>query len=125
MGFKPGTTLTLDNALKMMMVKSANDVAVAVAETVGGSVEGFADAHERRGRAARHDALALRQPARPARRAAGHARRATWRCSTRALLIEFPQHRDYYKLHAIQIGGKVVLKNYNTLARALSRRERA
>ena len=28
MGFKPGTQVTLDNALKMMMVKSANDIAV-------------------------------------------------------------------------------------------------
>ena len=27
----------------MMMVKSANDIAVAVAETVGGSIAGFAD----------------------------------------------------------------------------------
>ena len=41
MGFRPGTMITLDNALKMMMVKSANDIAVAVAETVGGSVAGF------------------------------------------------------------------------------------
>src|SRR6478735_5592937 len=43
MGFKVGTTLTVDNALKMLMVKSANDVAVAIAEGVGGSLEGFAD----------------------------------------------------------------------------------
>ncbi|MBI3700955.1 MAG: D-alanyl-D-alanine carboxypeptidase [Afipia sp.] len=43
MGFKPGTTVTLDNALKMMMVKSANDIAVVIAEGVGGSVDGFAD----------------------------------------------------------------------------------
>ena len=43
MGFKLGTTLTIDNALKMLMVKSANDVAVAIAEGVGGSLEGFAD----------------------------------------------------------------------------------
>ena len=41
MGFKPGTTLTLDNALKMMMVKSANDVAVVIAEGVSGSVDNF------------------------------------------------------------------------------------
>ncbi len=37
MGFKVGTVMNLDNALKMMLVKSANDIAVAVAETVGGS----------------------------------------------------------------------------------------
>jgi D-alanyl-D-alanine carboxypeptidase len=33
--------LSLDNALKMMMVKSANDMAVVLAEGVGGSVDGF------------------------------------------------------------------------------------
>ena len=43
MGFKPGTTVTVDNALKMLMVKSANDVAYVLAEGVGGSVEKFAD----------------------------------------------------------------------------------
>jgi D-alanyl-D-alanine carboxypeptidase (penicillin-binding protein 5/6) len=33
--------MTVDNALKMMIVKSANDIAVAVAEKVGGSEAGF------------------------------------------------------------------------------------
>ena len=42
MGFKPGSVLTLDNALKMLMVKSANDVAMAIGENVGGSQEAFA-----------------------------------------------------------------------------------
>ena len=42
MGFKPGIQLTLDNALKIIMVKSANDVAQTIAENLGGSVEGFA-----------------------------------------------------------------------------------
>ncbi|MBN8980261.1 MAG: serine hydrolase [Rhizobiales bacterium] len=43
MGFKPGTQVTLDNALKMLMVKSANDIAVVIAEGVGGSIDGFAN----------------------------------------------------------------------------------
>ena len=43
MGFRPGTEVTLDNALKMLMVKSPNDVAVMVAEGVSGSIEAFAD----------------------------------------------------------------------------------
>ena len=42
MGFAPGAQVTLDNALKMLMVKSANDIAVTVAEGVSGSVEAFA-----------------------------------------------------------------------------------
>lgn len=36
MGYKQGNVLTLDNAIKIMLVKSANDIAVAVAETVAG-----------------------------------------------------------------------------------------
>ena len=41
MGFKPGTLVTVENALAMMMVKSANDMAVVLAEGVGGSIDGF------------------------------------------------------------------------------------
>ena len=43
MGFNPGSEVTLENALRMLMVKSANDIAVTIAEGLGGSVEGFAD----------------------------------------------------------------------------------
>jgi D-alanyl-D-alanine carboxypeptidase len=43
MGFKAGTQLTIDNALKMMLVKSANDMAVVLAEGVGGSIDGFSE----------------------------------------------------------------------------------
>ena len=42
MGLRPGTQVTIDNALKMMLVKSANDMAVVLAEGVGGSIDGFA-----------------------------------------------------------------------------------
>jgi D-alanyl-D-alanine carboxypeptidase len=43
MGFKAGTGLTVDNALKMLMVHSPNDVAVVLAEGVSGSIEKFAE----------------------------------------------------------------------------------
>jgi D-alanyl-D-alanine carboxypeptidase len=43
MGFRPGTLVTLDNALKMLMVKSPNDVAITIAEGISGSVEAFAN----------------------------------------------------------------------------------
>ena len=38
---KPGSKMTLDSALKIMLVKSANDMAVVVAETVGGNLDNF------------------------------------------------------------------------------------
>src|ERR1700716_4104611 len=42
MGFPVGTQVTVDNAIKMLMVKSANDMAVLLAEGVSGSIERFA-----------------------------------------------------------------------------------
>src|SRR4051794_22786031 len=41
MGFAVGTVMTLDNALKMLLVKSANDIAVAISETVSGRESAF------------------------------------------------------------------------------------
>ena len=42
MGYRPGTLIPMRDALAMLIVKSANDVSMAIAETVGGSPEGFA-----------------------------------------------------------------------------------
>lgn len=43
LGIKPGDTMTLSQALQIMLLYSANDVAMLVAEGVGGSVEAFLD----------------------------------------------------------------------------------
>ncbi len=98
MGFKPGSTFTLDNALKMMMVKSANDIAVAVAETVGGSVDGFA---ERMNAAARQLGMTRSHFVNP------HGLPDEGQVSSardmailaRALLTEFPEDRPYFAIH--------------------------
>ena len=41
-GLKAGDTLTLNQALHALLICSANDAAIAIAEHIGGSVEGFA-----------------------------------------------------------------------------------
>jgi D-alanyl-D-alanine carboxypeptidase len=41
LGVPPGTSLRLEDALTVIMVKSANDVSVAIAEAIGGSEEAF------------------------------------------------------------------------------------
>ncbi len=41
MGFKVGTKITMENAFAMLIVKSANDIAVGIAERVSGSEEAF------------------------------------------------------------------------------------
>lgn len=43
LGIQKGDTMTLDQALHALLLKSANDVAIMVAEHIGGSVEGFSD----------------------------------------------------------------------------------
>ena len=43
LGLKAGDTMTLDQALRIMLLYSANDVAMLVAEGVGGSVDHFVE----------------------------------------------------------------------------------
>lgn len=40
-GLAAGDTMTLDQALRLLLVYSANDVAIMIAENIGGSIEGF------------------------------------------------------------------------------------
>jgi D-alanyl-D-alanine carboxypeptidase len=42
LGLEPGETISVENAIKAIVTRSANDVAVAVAEAIGGSESGFA-----------------------------------------------------------------------------------
>lgn len=42
-GLKEGDQMTLDQALRVLLINSANDAAVMIAEGIAGSVEGFAD----------------------------------------------------------------------------------
>lgn len=42
-GVKPGDTMTLAQALHILLIYSANDVAMMIAEGVGGSVDGFVE----------------------------------------------------------------------------------
>lgn len=115
MGFKVGTRLTLDNALKMLLVKSANDVAVTIAEGVGGSMAGFADlmnANARRlGMTQSHF---INPNGLPAENHVSSARDLA--ILARALIVEFPEYQSYFDIHAIRYG-KRVMRNYNSLLR--------
>jgi D-alanyl-D-alanine carboxypeptidase len=113
MGFKPGTEIRLDNALKIMMVKSANDVAATIAENIGGSIDGFAElmnAHAQRlgmasSRFANPHGLPDERNQTSARDMAILAR---------ALLLEFPDHKDLFDIGAVQFGRRI-MRNTNGL----------
>src|SRR4029453_8361354 len=42
LGLRPGETISIDDAIKAVVPRSANDIAVAIAETIGGDEERFA-----------------------------------------------------------------------------------
>jgi D-alanyl-D-alanine carboxypeptidase len=51
LGLRPGDTLKVEDAIKGLVTKSANDAAVVIAETLGGSEENFAAMMTRKARA--------------------------------------------------------------------------
>lgn len=50
LGLRPGSTISVEDAIKALVTKSANDVAATVAENVGGSEEAFAEQMTRKAR---------------------------------------------------------------------------
>ena len=113
MGYAVGTQVTVDNALKMMMVKSANDMAVLLAEGVDGSIENFADdmtktAH----RLGMTQSNFVNPNGLPADGQIVSARDMA--ILARALIHDFPEYNFYWHIPAIKFGRRVV-RNYNSL----------
>lgn len=116
MGFKPGTEVTLENALKIIMVKSANDTSITIAEGVAGSVEAFAaemnDVARGLGMKDSHfvNPNGLHNPAHvsSARDMAILARR---------LLQDFPQHASLYGIGALQLNGRIIATHNGIIGR--------
>jgi D-alanyl-D-alanine carboxypeptidase len=116
MGFPLGTQVTIDNALKMLMVHSANDMAVLLAEGVGGSIEGFADQMnsnaERLGMVQTHY---VNPNGLPAEEQITSARDLA--IVARALIREFPEDSFYWHIPAIKFGKRVIRNTNNMLGR--------
>jgi len=113
MGFKPGSEVTLDNALKMLMVKSANDLAVVIAEGLSGSVENFADqmntTGERLGLRESHFANPNGLP-----NPQHYSSARDFALIARALLHDFPEHTDLFSIGALSLNGRTI-PNHNGL----------
>lgn len=113
MGFKPGTVVTLDNALKMVLVKSANDMAVVVAEGVGGSMPAFVD--EMNATAAHLGMTGTHYENPNGLPNPGQVSTARdLAILARALIYHFPEHEMLFRIPAIKLG-KRVLRTYNRL----------
>jgi D-alanyl-D-alanine carboxypeptidase len=113
MGLPVGTQVTVDNALKMMMVKSANDMAVLLAEGIGGSIDDFSQqmtdtAHQ----LGMTESNFVNPNGLPADGQITSARDLA--ILARALIREFPEYSFYWHVPAIKFGKRIV-RNYNPL----------
>jgi D-alanyl-D-alanine carboxypeptidase len=113
MGYAPGSVLTLDNALKIIMVKSANDVATAIGESIAGSEAAFA---------ARMNAESQRLGMTGSHWVNAHGLHSEEQYSNAhdlallasAIRRDFPQYADYFRLEGI-VDGTSKMQNHNDL----------
>nr|WP_244635700.1 D-alanyl-D-alanine carboxypeptidase family protein [Chthonobacter albigriseus] len=113
MGFKPGTALSVDTALKMLIVKSANDIAVALAETVGGGEAEFVALMNAEARRLGMDGTRFVNPnGLPDPRQWSTAR--DFAVLSRAIIAEYPQYSELFRITALSLGAKVI-KSHNHL----------
>ena len=110
---KVGESITLDVALKVLIVELANDVAVMIAEGVAGSQEAFV---QRMNEAAQHLGMSRTNFANvnglPDDRQVTTARDLAK--LARAIIIEFPEHADLFTTVQVQVG-KQIMRTHNGL----------
>ena len=113
MGFKPGSVMRLDSALKMMLVKSANDIAMAVGENIGGSQAAFAERMnaeaQRLGMTGTHfvNPNGLFSPDQ-------YTTARDLALLVIAIRTEFPQYAPWFSIEGLAVGNKAI-SNYNLL----------
>jgi D-alanyl-D-alanine carboxypeptidase len=113
MGFKTGTQIRLDNALLIIMVKSANDVAATIAEGISGSIENFATKMNfHAAKLGMHDTFFTNPHGLPDMRKRTSARDMALLAA--ALWREYPEQRALFGLDSISYG-KDVMRNHNGL----------
>ncbi len=113
LGLKVGDTIDADLAIKAMVVKSANDMAITIAETLGGSEAGFAELMnaeaKRLGMKKTHYANASGLP---------HDEQLTsardLALLTKAIITDFPDQAYLFSMATVKVGGKDV-ETHNTL----------
>jgi D-alanyl-D-alanine carboxypeptidase len=113
LGLPVGGSITLDVALKVLIVKSANDVAVMIAEAVAGSQDAFI---ARMNEAAQHLGMTRTHFANvnglPDERQVTTARDLAK--LARAIIVEFPEYADVFSSIQVQVGKKT-MRTHNSL----------
>ena len=106
LGLRAGSTITVEDAIRALIVKSANDIAVVVAETLGGTEAGFAKRMTDRARALGMSRTTFRNASGlPNRRQRSTARDMAR--LARALMRDFPHRYHYFDDQRFRYRGRM------------------
>lgn len=113
LGLRPGQSIMVEDAIKAVVTRSANDMAVAIAEAIGGDEEHFAELMTRKA----HDLGMSRTRFVNASGLPDDAQITTARDLSilgRAVQERFPRYYRYFSTHAFYYAGQTIL-NHNHL----------
>ncbi len=114
-GLPVGATMTIDKALDALIIKSANDVAVMLAEKISGTVAAFGERMTREARRIGMTRTVFVNPnGLPDRRQVTTARDMAF--LARALLKDFPEHGERFTKQSMRLG-RLTLRSHNSLLR--------
>jgi D-alanyl-D-alanine carboxypeptidase len=116
LGLRPGQTISVDNAVKAVVTRSANDIAVAIAERIAGDEDSFAELMTRKahalGMTRTHFANASGLPDDEQVTTAHDLA-----ILGRAIQDRFPRHYRYFATHAFHYAGATIMNHNHLLDR--------
>ncbi len=113
LGFKPGGSILVEDAILALVTKSANDVATAIAEELGGSERNFALAMTAAARKLGMSRTTFRNASGLPHRGQLTTARDMAKLAG-ALLRRFPEHYHYFSIKSFEYGGKRY-RNHNRM----------
>ncbi|HLJ71455.1 MAG TPA: serine hydrolase, partial [Roseiarcus sp.] len=116
LGLAPGDSLSTEDAIKAIVTRSANDIAVAIAEKIGGDEQTFADMMTRKARAlGMTRTVYVNASGLPDDRQITTARDLT--ILGRAMEERFPRYFHYFSLHSFEFAGETIGNHDHLLGR--------
>jgi D-alanyl-D-alanine carboxypeptidase len=116
MGLYPGDTISVDDAIRSIVIKSANDIAVAIAESLGGTESNFCQTMTQKARELGmrntfyHNASGLPDDAQI-------TTAADLAVLARHLAYDYPQYFHYFSLESFNFRGRYLTTHDNLIGR--------
>ncbi len=116
LGVEPGDTISVEDAIRAVVTRSANDVAVAIAEAIGHDEDAFAEMMTRKAHALGMSSTVYRNASGlPNDEQVTTARDLT--ILARSLEERFPRYFKYFSTHEFQYAGEVIGNHNHLLGR--------